>query len=346
MNPETVKSKSITNNLKIINKNTSVNLNNSNNNNKEIISDFQNCNFDLKSLKATLRNKRKNELLLSKDKNNNNNNNSCNAVKAIENNSVINKKNVEELNKTLGNMKSYIQDVFKNYENKFNVNKERESLVNTVNIEQSILSEDNNLNIENSNFLCYDLPYNKNCINFSADLSMEKESDFNFIRKENLNNFNLKDYDELNEQELRKINQRTEDLKKFTDQTDNLQLIENIENFEILENKLIRKQAELKLTVENFDLFLKNEKIDTKSEIVINQLEMKEQDLINKLNNLENVLKSKESEKLSLNLSIKELMLELDKSDLYRRRLHNYIQNLRGNLRVYCRVKPKVNIIN
>jgi kinesin family protein C1 len=58
------------------------------------------------------------------------------------------------------------------------------------------------------------------------------------------------------------------------------------------------------------------------------------------MKNLENIIKTRINENISLNQSIKELMLELEKGEEHRRKLHNYIQDLRGNIRVYCRVKP------
>ena len=36
-------------------------------------------------------------------------------------------------------------------------------------------------------------------------------------------------------------------------------------------------------------------------------------------------------------------MKELDLSELHRKKLHSYIQELRGNIRIYCRVKPIIN---
>jgi kinesin family protein C1 len=184
-------------------------------------------------------------------------------------------------------------------------------------LEDSRISE-----IYTSNNMNYNLN-SKSSINISTDLSIEKEENVNYNYNNNLLDVkSFKDYDE---------NELAENLEQ-----------KNIENFEILEKKIEKKQEELNLIVENFDLFLKNEKDDIESQEILNQFEIREQELKRKLKNLEQILQNKETEKHSLNLSIKELMNELDKSELHRKRLHNYIQNLRGNLRVYCRVKPNV----
>jgi hypothetical protein len=39
-------------------------------------------------------------------------------------------------------------------------------------------------------------------------------------------------------------------------------------------------------------------------------------------------------------LNIKEIMIRLSKVEEYRKNLNNYIHSIKGNLRVYCRVKP------
>ena len=41
-----------------------------------------------------------------------------------------------------------------------------------------------------------------------------------------------------------------------------------------------------------------------------------------------------------MQMSIKHLMNDLEKNETIRKHLHNHIQILKGNIRVFCRVKP------
>ncbi len=63
--------------------------------------------------------------------------------------------------------------------------------------------------------------------------------------------------------------------------------------------------------------------------------------------NIEKLLYSVEEKKITVenySKSYKDLLNELDNQEIIRKRLHNYIQLLRGNIRVYVRVKPFIHV--
>jgi chromosome segregation ATPase len=120
-----------------------------------------------------------------------------------------------------------------------------------------------------------------------------------------------------------------------------------IEQIEILNEKLCEKQEDIKLVIENFDVLITNpETSNTKQEDFIKELLERESLLKQSLENLKRDLDLKSNENSCLNKSIQDLMSELNKGENHRKKLHNYIQELRGNIRVYCRVKPIIEKVN
>jgi hypothetical protein len=110
----------------------------------------------------------------------------------------------------------------------------------------------------------------------------------------------------------------------YDEENENLQ-VENINNMSLSIEQISQLEEEKqKLTVE---------------------IQQREKDLQNKLVEFECKIKNKDQTIESLNLSIRELMSELEKGEMLRKKLHNYIQELRGNIRVYCRVKPVMTVI-
>ena len=68
------------------------------------------------------------------------------------------------------------------------------------------------------------------------------------------------------------------------------------------------------------------------------------QDLMKQIESLKNQLIMKTDIEKANKISIEELLKELRTSEQCRMEMHKYIQNLRGNMRVFCRVKPQMSI--
>jgi len=142
------------------------------------------------------------------------------------------------------------------------------------------------------------------------------------------------------------------------DQENLFNLNDNMENIHNHFDTILKSAAKVKqLEQDNND---KDNNLEEKEKL-INNLEESDNKLRIELETLKNqmneMIKEKEKEiikvnslnsslilsQASMHVSIKELMSELELSELHRKKLHNYIQELRGNIRVYCRVKPITN---
>lgn len=123
---------------------------------------------------------------------------------------------------------------------------------------------------------------------------------------------------------------------------------ESIAKLELLKSNI--KEKDINLAIETFNIAFQNALEDSENSNLntsiisrdefIKEIEEKEKEFQNKLKFVEDCLNNKDKELNSLHISIRELMNELEKGEEHRRKLHNYIQELRGNIRVYCRVKP------
>jgi kinesin family protein C1 len=324
----------------------------------KIIKDFNLCKGNIFGLRDTLRTQKRNE-------------------SSLNNLNILNsKKDGHEFNEFIARTNSYINNICRNLTEKYR----RSSLESTQNIsvgkvncpeiEESaseiifnnskISSQKDASEAENSakknksaveikdyitlsnesqskrrfslpNFNTYSTTLNNHSTASGEDLSTceNREKDINLL---NVNNFSLH-YENTTENNSPEICQNNA-LPVLN--------LEQIENINIINEKLKEKERYIDYEIQNFDLILENnskEKIDPKE--IIREFEERENKLIEKMLNLERMIKNKTNENLSLNNSINELMTELDKGEVHRRKLHNYIQELRGNIRVYCRVKPK-----
>jgi hypothetical protein len=129
-----------------------------------------------------------------------------------------------------------------------------------------------------------------------------------------------------------------------------------IEQIEILNNKIKEKEKDFNFVIENFDLILNSQETtggnsitDAKKqskEDIINDFMDREMHLKKTIENVKNAFFKKAKDYETLTNSLNELMGELNRGESHRRKLHNYIQELRGNIRVYCRVKPLSNILD
>ena len=105
-------------------------------------------------------------------------------------------------------------------------------------------------------------------------------------------------------------------------------------NFSIIESskKSPKKEINRNITIEHvssLDYIETENKIDT---------------LIRQNKELEYSLRLSNDNYESIQNSMRELLSELHKSESFRILLHNHIQKMRGNIRIYCRVKPQFEI--
>ena len=107
--------------------------------------------------------------------------------------------------------------------------------------------------------------------------------------------------------------------------------------------------------IENFDLILNSQETTGNTntgakkqskEDIINDFMDREMHLKKTIENVKNAFLKKAKDYETLTNSLNELMGELNRGESHRRKLHNYIQELRGNIRVYCRVKPLSSILD
>jgi len=115
-----------------------------------------------------------------------------------------------------------------------------------------------------------------------------------------------------------------------------------INGIEIINSKIKEEENEIGFVVENFEI---DQDLKTKEDKdkLLKEYAEKQLLLMKKIAHLETTLKNKTIENESMSLSLQELKRELDRGESHRRKLHNYIQELRGNIRVFCRVKPNTN---
>ena len=114
-----------------------------------------------------------------------------------------------------------------------------------------------------------------------------------------------------------------------------------------IEEQIINNKEPVEKIIECSQMFIENDKnLEELKEQISNDYALECLELRDKLQNIQAKLKHYESANKSLNNSLNELMSELEKANLMRKKLHNFIQELRGNIRVYCRVKPLTDVVN
>ena len=321
-------------------------------NTKEMLADYWGCGGDLNNLRERIKNKKKSKI--------------------SENESEI-KENIQEIKKYIKNTNNYISNIYKNYTERYRssvgVSMSDHSVGENTN---KILIEDNDdtsskkdlIQFEKSNHyteprvknsndssskrrlsLPNNLQYSSELYQYySTDLSesimneatnMDKDSDM-FV--ENVNKFSL-DCDQENLENYYKDNLKTDEVEDLNQQ--------QLEVMEIINTKIKDKQNDLKFVIENFDLLIENDsKKKEENDRIIQGYSENQVILMKNLMNLENSLKNKASQINSLSMSLTELMNELERGESHRRKLHNYIQELRGNIRAFCRVKPPTAEVN
>jgi kinesin family protein C1 len=199
-----------------------------------------------------------------------------------------------------------------------------------------------------SNVCCnYNIKYRK---------SLSKEdSEFN----DNMSNLFSLNSSQINDLEMSIPNLNT--LDETEDKIDNNRISLTILNDEIkvnvdkdeevdidrIEEKIINKKETVKKIIETSHMMIENDKnMKELEEQIKNDYALECLQLRDKLQNIQAKLKHYENANHSLNNSVNELMSELEKANLMRKNLHNFIQQLRGNIRVYCRVKPLTDVVN
>jgi kinesin family protein C1 len=259
----------------------------------KINDDLEQCNGNLANLRATLREKKKKD--------------------PIQEN-----KKLEDLEESLINMKTQLENVMSTYTKKY--------------LKRSTMSsfDESNTFREATNELLQNLslPIMRN-----AEMTIttsEEESSIQPIGnisslEENINHFALEIESYFPKEPIIEVYSQLEKT------TQNLEYLEQKTNFES------QKIDNFNITIEKFN------EMENEKNILNEEFKKTERELKNKIAAFENKMKAKDSTIESLSLSIKELMQELEKSENLRKKLHNYIQELRGNIRVYCRVKPLLN---
>jgi kinesin family protein C1 len=294
---------------------TNQNIDKKSNSIEEIFKDFNTSKWDPNNLKETLRNKRKME-------------------KIEKGETVDTKKKMEELSTELSKMTNYISNMYKRYKSEYSTSSSDGKMNKTVDVNSNSQNNNEKLFSHEKRLSLPDNLFSKGSMGFSTEISKDSNMEEHahsicFNRDNNIDNLN--------------------EVRSFKAEDDFEAEISNVmtENFEIVHQKLLEKESDTNFVIENFNILIDNEKEKEENIKIVKEYEQRETDFFNKLKNLENCLKFKQDENLSLNMSLQELMNELEKGELQRKRLHNYIQNLRGNLRVYCRVKPLTsNVIN
>lgn len=298
----------------------------------DLLDDFSKCGGDLGNLKSTLREKKKKE------------------------NSDI-KKKVEQLAQYIQNTNSYISNICKNYTERYRRNDGENSMVqmkfnSEIKKELPIQfsSEKNNIDSDSGSnskrrFSVPNFNYSSEVNNIystaieSSNENEEKQNNKMHVDVERVNDFSVSMDIEESENEIKmKMNA----LGNLSSTSSHIDLdYEQIGEIELINSKIKTKENDMKFMIENFGLIIENErKSKEDKEKMILDFEEREFIFVQKMKNLEKIIRNKNDETFSLNNSIKELMNELERGELHRRKLHNYIQELRGNIRVYCRVKP------
>lgn len=310
----------------------------------EVLIDISNCKGDLKNLKENIKIKKKENLL-------------------TESNSET-KRKIEQLNDFIKNTNNYINNVCKKYTEKY-----RRSLDDAKNhLRFSENSNDNSQDKEvKFGYETYYAPFTEPKINLHLSLISNKQDDESvltekiihsnsFKEKEIVNNENVHHIDHIeefcfNKEEPEKeiyYKSRYEELEgQDLNHLNQISLNDGeIEQIEILNNKIKEKEKDFDYVIENFDLILNSEqdndqfKTHSSRQDIIKEFMEREMNLKNTIENFKSAFLRKVKDYESLTHSMNELMSELNRGESHRRKLHNYIQELRGNIRVYCRVKP------
>ena len=130
---------------------------------------------------------------------------------------------------------------------------------------------------------------------------------------------------------LMKIEECTLDESKIDKKTEDILNINNDVNITITESSYESPKKEE----------LRNVAISHVESLNFIQTEKKIEALIRHNKELEDSLALANDNYASIQNSMRELLSELHKSESFRIILHNHIQKLRGNIRIYCRVKPQ-----
>jgi hypothetical protein len=226
------------------------------------------------------------------------------------------KSKLEDLEDSLVNMKSHLDNVLASY---------------------SKLLKRTSLNSWSGGYLYRDQQTYSDSQNMSQPLIA---SEFNFSQSEegstieplgqieNINHFSLEINDSTYALQDEQIDEVYSHLEKTC--TNNLEIIENKAGYQTTES--------INITIEAFQQY------ETERNLLNDEFNRTEKELRSKIQEFEGKIKNKDNCIDSLMASIRELMGELEKGEMLRRKLHNYIQELRGNIRVYCRVKPVTNV--
>jgi len=328
-------------------------------NTKEMLSDYWSCGGILNNLRQRIKTKKK----------------SMNA----ENESDV-KENIEQIKVHIQTANNYINSIYTNYREKFRSSVENSANCTLEDINGKLtISEENELSLNKSeiyqiadkqhhfktepkinNFddsssklrrslpksLQYSAELNAFFSTETSDSQRVDELDKNHDDKMFVDKVNKFSFD-CDEEKLETYYKEKKDIEDLNNENHTILNKEEINAIEIINSKIKEEENELRFVVENFDIFIdhdmkrKEDKDKLLKEYAENQLL-----LMKKLAHLEATLKKKTNENESMSLSLQELMRELDRGESHRRKLHNYIQELRGNIRVFCRVKPNTDEVN
>ncbi len=318
----------------------------------EVLSDISKCKGDLKNLKENIKLKKKENQL-------------------TESNSET-KRKIDQLNDFIKNTNSYISNVCKKYTEKY-----RRSLDDAKN--HLRFSEPNSNSQENEDKFSYEnhyAPFTEPKMNLHLSLISNKQDDDSILTEKILNSNTYKEDDIVNSDNIDNndnvhhidhieefyYNQEESEKEMYyksrIEEEQNLNQLNQItldegeiQQIEILNNKIKEKEKDFKYVIENFDLILNSEqennqlKPQSSREDIVKEFMEREIHLKKTIDNFKSAFMRKAKDYESLTHSLNELMSELNRGESHRRKLHNYIQELRGNIRVYCRVKPISSIL-
>jgi hypothetical protein len=333
---------------KLVNSNK-ITLNNCNT--SEVLSDLSKCKGDLNNLKENIKLKKKETQL-------------------TESNSET-KRKIEQLNDFIKNTNSYINNVCKKYTEKYRRSLDDAKHHLRFSQDGSQDKEEKN-SYEKKHYAHFTEPkmnlhlsmisntqdedsvnLNENIINSNSI----KEEEIIQIHDSNLNVHQIDQIEEFcfNQDESEKDKEIYYKSRIEETEGDNLNQITldegEIQQIEILNNKIKEKEKDFNYVIENFDLILNSEqendqqRTQSSREDVIKEFMEREMQLKKTIENFKSAFMRKAKDYESLTHSLNELMSELNRGESHRRKLHNYIQELRGNIRVYCRVKPVSSIL-
>jgi len=125
-------------------------------------------------------------------------------------------------------------------------------------------------------------------------------------------------------------------------------LIENI-NFEIKNYIQILDEQNIDNSNNKLESFIKNKYPKFYQNYLNYQIQNQNlmktiEEKANTIENLNQIIIEKKIILENYNKSYKDMLSEIEQQEKIRRRMHNFIQEIRGNIRVYVRVKPTINV--